>query len=565
MQKAWWKEAVIYQIYPRSFADSNGDGIGDLNGIIAHLDYLQTLGIDVIWLSPVYKSPNDDNGYDISDYRNIMDDFGTMEDFDRLLLEAHRHNIKIVMDLVVNHTSDEHAWFVESRSSKENPYRDYYIWKEAKDGKEPNNWGSWFGGSAWEKDERTGMYYLHCFSKKQPDLNWENPKVRDEVFDMMNWWCEKGIDGFRMDVISMISKVQSFPDGPVEDGLYGSLAPYVCNGPRVHEYLKEMNKRVLSHYDLLTVGEASGVTIDEAKKYANNDGSELGMIFQFEHVNLVSGPIGKWTDQKPQLKDFRRVMNQWQYELEGKAWNSLYLDNHDQPRAVSRFGNDSKEYRVVSAKMLATCLHMMKGTPYIYQGEEIGMTNDYLEKIEDYEDIESLTSYYQRTEGMGEDPEYMFKCVQKKSRDNARTAMQWDDSEYAGFGDAGCWFTINPNYKTINVKNQMNDAESIYSYYKKLIQLRKNYPIIVYGDFHPLYEESEKNYCYIRELGKEKLLVLCSFSEEEQLVELPDEFFGRKGITLISNYDKLIDLNNCIEDEKTVLLKAYEARVIYYN
>lgn len=290
-KKAWWKEAVIYQIYPRSFADSNGDGIGDLNGIIAHLDYLQTLGIDVIWLSPVYKSPNDDNGYDISDYRNIMDDFGTMEDFDCLLLEAHRHNIKIVMDLVVNHTSDEHAWFVESRSSKENPYRDYYIWKEAKDGKEPNNWGSWFGGSAWEKDERTGMYYLHCFSKKQPDLNWENPKVRDEVFDMMNWWCKKGIDGFRMDVISMISKVQSFPDGPVEDGLYGSLAPYVCNGPRVHEYLKEMNKRVLSHYNLLTVGEASGVTIDEAKKYANNDGSELGMIFQFEHVNLVSGQL----------------------------------------------------------------------------------------------------------------------------------------------------------------------------------------------------------------------------------------------------------------------------------
>ena len=324
-KKAWWKEAVIYQIYPRSFADSNGDGIGDLNGITHHLEYLKTLGIDVIWLSPVYKSPNDDNGYDISDYRNIMDDFGTMEDFDCLLAEAHRHHIKIVMDLVVNHTSDEHTWFIESKSSKDNPYRDYYIWKDAKNGKEPNNWGSWFGGSAWEFDEHTGMYYLHCFSKKQPDLNWENPKVRDEVFDMMNWWCKKGIDGFRMDVISMISKDQSFPDGTVTDGLYGDLSPYVCNGPRVHEYLQEMNRRVLSNYDLLTVGEAAGVTIDEAKKYANNEGTELGMIFQFEHVSLVNGPIGKWTDQKPQLKDFRRIMNKWQYELEGKAWNSLYL------------------------------------------------------------------------------------------------------------------------------------------------------------------------------------------------------------------------------------------------
>ena len=319
-KKAWWKEAVIYQIYPRSFADSNGDGIGDLNGITAHLDYLETLGIDVIWLSPVYKSPNDDNGYDISDYRDIMEDFGTMEDFDRLLAEAHRHHIRIVMDLVVNHTSDEHAWFIESRSSRDNPHRDYYIWKEPKDGKEPNNWGAWFGGSAWELDEHTGMYYLHCFSRKQPDLNWENPKVRDEVFDMMNWWCEKGIDGFRMDVISMISKDPAFPDGPVEDGLYGSFGPYVCNGPHVHEYLQEMNRRVLSHYDLLTVGEAAGVTIEEAQKYANNEGTELGMVFQFEHVELVKGPIGKWTDQKPKLTDFRRIMNKWQYELEGKAW-----------------------------------------------------------------------------------------------------------------------------------------------------------------------------------------------------------------------------------------------------
>ena len=552
-KKAWWKEAVIYQIYPRSFADSNGDGIGDLNGIIAHLDYLQTLGIDVIWLSPVYKSPNDDNGYDISDYRNIMDDFGTMEDFDCLLLEAHRHKIKIVMDLVVNHTSDEHAWFVESRSSKENPYRDYYIWKEAKDGKEPNNWGSWFGGSAWEKDERTGMYYLHCFSKKQPDLNWENPKVRDEVFDMMNWWCKKGIDGFRMDVISMISKVQSFPDGPVEDGLYGSLAPYVCNGPRVHEYLKEMNKRVLSHYNLLTVGEASGVTIDEAKKYANNDGSELGMIFQFEHVNLVSGPIGKWTDQKPQLKDFRRVMNQWQYELEGKAWNSLYLDNHDQPRAVSRFGNDSKEYRVVSAKMLATCLHMMKRTPYIYQGEELGMTNVYFDKLEDYRDIESINAFHELTEQGKMTEEDMMAAIGYKGRDNARTPMQWDDSAYAGFSTANPWIMVNPNYTKINAKDQVNREDSVFKYYQKLIKLRHESELIVYGTYDLILDDDKDIYAYIRTLGDEKLIVYCNFSENTREVELPEEFTNGK--VLISNY---IDA----KVNHKITLRPYEAIVI---
>lgn len=551
-KKAWWKEAVIYQIYPRSFADSNGDGIGDLNGIIAHLDYLQTLGIDVIWLSPVYKSPNDDNGYDISDYRNIMDDFGTMEDFDRLLLEAHRHNIKIVMDLVVNHTSDEHAWFVESRSSKENPYRDYYIWKEGKDGKEPNNWGSWFGGSAWEKDERTGMYYLHCFSKKQPDLNWENPKVRDEVFDMMNWWCEKGIDGFRMDVISMISKVQSFPDGPVEDGLYGSLAPYVCNGPRVHEYLKEMNKRVLSHYDLLTVGEASGVTIDEAKKYANNDGSELGMIFQFEHVNLVSGPIGKWTDQKPQLKDFRRVMNQWQYELEGKAWNSLYLDNHDQPRAVSRFGNDSKEYRVVSAKMLATCLHMMKGTPYIYQGEELGMTNIYFDSIDDYKDIECIDNYRELTESGLISKEDMIRYLGLRGRDNARTPMQWSDSPNAGFTVGTPWIKVNPNYKEINAESQISDKSSVFHYYKKLIQLRKEYDIIIDGHYNLLLPEDERIFAYERILGGQKLLVICNFTQEEAECTLANI---NEGTVLISNY----------ENHKPHMMQPYEAIAVLYG
>ena len=548
-KKAWWKEAVIYQIYPRSFADSNSDGIGDLNGITAHLDYLETLGIDVIWLSPVYKSPNDDNGYDISDYRDIMDDFGTMEDFDRLLAEAHRHHIKIVMDLVVNHTSDEHAWFIESRSSKDNPHRDYYIWKEPKNGKEPNNWGSCFGGSAWELDEHTGMYYLHCFSKKQPDLNWENPKVRDEVFDMMNWWCEKGIDGFRMDVISMISKDQSYPDGPVEDGLYGSFGPYVCNGPRVHEFLQEMNNRVLSHYDLLTVGEAAGVTIDEAKKYANSDGTELGMVFQFEHVDLVKSPIGKWTDQKPQLTDFRRVMNKWQYELEGKAWNSLFLDNHDQPRVVSRFGNDSEAYRVISAKMLATCLHMMKGTPYIYQGEELGMTNVYFDKLEDYRDIESINAFHQYVDSGIVKAEDMMRYLKEISRDNARTPMQWDDSKNAGFTDGTPWINVNPNYKEINAKAAVADPNSVFHYYQELIKLRHTLPIIVYGKFQGLLDDSETIYAYERHLDGQVLTVACNFTDQEQDCTLFDDLAGEE---LISNY----------KEHKAGKLQPYEARVI---
>ena len=548
-KKAWWKEAVIYQIYPRSFADSNSDGIGDLNGITAHLDYLETLGIDVIWLSPVYKSPNDDNGYDISDYRDIMDDFGTMGDFDRLLAEAHRHHIKIVMDLVVNHTSDEHAWFIESRSSKDNPYRDYYIWKDPKNGKEPNNWGACFGGSAWEFDERTGMYYLHCFSKKQPDLNWENPKVRDEVFDMMNWWCEKGIDGFRMDVISMISKDQSYPDGPVEDGLYGSFGPYVCNGPRVHEFLQEMNNRVLSHYDLLTVGEAAGVTIDEAKKYANSDGTELGMVFQFEHVDLVKSPIGKWTDQKPQLTDFRRVMNKWQYELEGKAWNSLFLDNHDQPRVVSRFGNDSEAYRVISAKMLATCLHMMKGTPYIYQGEELGMTNVYFDKLEDYRDIESINAFHQYVDSGIVKAEDMMRYLKEISRDNARTPMQWDDSKNAGFTDGTPWINVNPNYKEINAKAAVADPNSVFHYYQELIKLRHTLPIIVYGKFQGLLDDSETIYAYERHLDGQVLTVACNFTDQEQDCTLFDDLAGEE---LISNY----------KEHKAGKLQPYEARVI---
>ncbi len=553
-EKAWWKESVIYQIYPRCFADSNGDGIGDLNGITEHLDYLEKLGVDVLWLSPVYQSPNDDNGYDISDYRSIMTEFGTMEDFDRLLSEAHRHNLKIVMDLVVNHTSDEHAWFVESRKSKDNPFRDYYIWKDPKeDGSAPNNWESCFSGSAWQFDEQTGMYYLHCFSKKQPDLNWENPTVRDEVFDMMNWWCEKGIDGFRMDVISMISKDPAYPDGPVKDGLYGDMNPYVCNGPHVHEYLQEMRTRVLSKFDLLTVGEAAGVTIDEAQKYANNQGTELNMVFQFEHVDGTPGGetlIGKWTHQKPRLKALRGILNKWQTELEGKAWNSLYWDNHDQPRAVSRFGNDSPEFRVISAKMLATCLHMLKGTPYIYQGEEIGMTNITFDSIEDCADIEEINAYRQYvTENKMISSEDMLKCFDNVARDNARTMMQWDDSKNAGFSTGTPWYRVNPNYTEINAAAALADPDSVFYYYQKLISLRHNNPIVVYGIFRPLLEESETIYAYERILDDQVLTVACNWTAQEQPCDL---FEGFEGEDFISNYT----------EHKTGVLQPYEARVI---
>ncbi len=554
-KKAWWKEAVIYQIYPRSFADSNGDGIGDLNGVTEHLDYLEKLGVDVIWLSPVYKSPNDDNGYDISDYQDIMTEFGTMDDFDRMLAEAHRHHIKIVMDLVVNHTSDEHKWFIESRSSKENPYRDYYIWKDPKDGKEPNNWQSCFSGSAWQYDEATGQYYLHCFSKKQPDLNWENDKVRDEVFNMMNWWCEKGIDGFRMDVISMISKDPEYPDGPVTDGIYGDLNPYVCNGPRVHEYLQEMNQRVLSKYDIMTVGEAAGVTIDEAQKYANSDGTELGMVFHFEHVDgsANSDPvIGKWTVNPPRLSYVRKILNKWQVELEGKAWGSLYWDNHDQPRVVSRFGNDSAEYRVLSAKMLATVLHMMKGTPYIYQGEELGMTNMHFSSVEDCRDIEEINAYNQYVvDHKMIDSETMLKCFDTIGRDNARTPMQWDDSENAGFTTGTPWFTVNPNYTTINAKAALEDPNSTFYYYQKLISLRHTNPIIVYGIFKPLLEDSENIYAYERELDGKTLTVAANWTENEVPCTLFDELDGEE---LISNY----------ETHKRGTLQPYEARVILH-
>lgn len=549
MSKAWWKSSVIYQIYPRSFADSNGDGIGDLNGITEHLDYIKELGVDVIWLSPIYQSPNDDNGYDISDYQAIMKEFGTMEDFDRMLSEMHKRGLKLVMDLVVNHSSDEHRWFMESRKSKDNPYRDYYIWKDPKDGKEPNNWGSCFSGSAWEFDPETEMYYLHLFSKKQPDLNWENETVRKEVFDMMTWWCEKGVDGFRMDVISMISKDQAYLDGVAHDGLYGDPSPYVCNGPRVHEFLQEMNQKVLSKYDLITVGEAAGVTIDEAKKYANLDGRELNMVFQFEHMGTVQGEYGKWTTERVQMPKLRAVMNKWQNELEGVAWNSLYWDNHDQPRAVSRFGNDGPMYREVSAKMIATCLHMMKGTPYIYQGEEIGMTNAYFKSIDDYQDIEVLNAYKELVQGGFMEEEDFLDCLKAVSRDNARTPMQWDDSENAGFTTGTPWLKVNENYHMINAKAALADKNSVFYYYQKLIQLRKSYDVIIAGVFVGLLEDNDDIYAYERRLGDQILLVACNFTGNEVPCDL---FQGVSGEELISNY-------KCHKDG---VLKPYEARVV---
>ena len=519
LNKAWWKEAVVYQIYPRSFMDSNGDGIGDLNGITEKLEYLKELGIDVIWLSPVYQSPNDDNGYDISDYQAIMEEFGTMEDYDRMLARAHELGIKIMMDLVVNHTSDEHAWFVESRKSVDNPYRDFYIWRKGKDGKEPNNWGSCFSGSAWKYDPQTDMYFLHLFSKKQPDLNWDNPKVRDQVFEMMNWWCEKGIDGFRMDVISLISKPEGLPDGiPGETGYADSGC---ANGPHVHEYLKEMNRKVLSHYDLITVGEAAGVTLEEAKKYANADGSELNMVFQFEHIG--GGPeadnhYGKWDSHKMPLPVWKKILSRWQTGLEGKAWNSLFLSNHDQPRSVSWFGNDSEQYREISAKMLGTCLHMMQGTPYVYQGEELGMCNAYFDQLEDYRDIESLNAYKELTETCGVSHEEMMGYLKRISRDNARTPMQWDDSANAGFTTGTPWIKVNSNYKTVNAKQQTNDPDSVFSYYKELIRLRHENEIIVYGDYELLEPQNEELFIYTRSWNNEQLMVLCNFTEKDIVI-----------------------------------------------
>lgn len=554
MEKRWWKESVVYQIYPRSFCDSNGDGIGDLNGITGKLDYLKELGIDVIWLSPVYKSPNDDNGYDISDYQAIMDEFGTMEDFDRMLATAHEKGIKIMMDLVVNHTSDEHKWFIESRKSTDNPYRDYYIWRPAKeDGSLPNNWGSCFSGPAWEYDKTTDMYFLHLFSKKQPDLNWDNPAVRQDVFDMMNWWLKKGVDGFRMDVISLISKEPGLPDK--EPGINGYATFNVsANGPHVHEYLQEMRQKALNNADTITVGECSGVTLEEAKKYARSDEKELNMVFQFEHMDVDSDEkAGKWTTRKMDLRDLKKILTRWQKGLQDIAWNSLYWENHDQPRSVSRFGNDSDEYREISAKMLATCIHMMQGTPYVYQGEELGMTNCPFNTLDNFRDLESINAFHELTEQGKMTEEDMMAAIGYKGRDNARTPMQWDNSAYAGFSTAKPWIMVNPNYTKINARDQVNREDSVFKYYQKLIKLRHESELIVYGTYDLILDDDKDIYAYIRTLGDEKLIVYCNFSENTRKVEIPEEFVNKK--VLISNYSDA-------KANPKITLRPYEAIVI---
>ena len=555
MNEKWWKNAVVYQIYPRSFKDSNGDGIGDLEGIYEKLDYLAELGIDVIWMSPVYKSPNDDNGYDISDYQDIMDDFGTMDDFDRVLAKAHSLNIKIMMDLVVNHTSDEHKWFIESKKSKDNPYHDYYMWADPdKNGNPPNRWESCFSGSAWEYVESVGQFYLHSFSRKQPDLNWDNPKVREEVFKMMTWWCDKGIDGFRMDVISMISKYPGLPDGPENgNGYTGNTS---CDGPNIHKYLREMNEKVLCKYRLITVGECPGVNAEQAKKYANIDGSELDMIFQFEHVSgsaLKPCHHGKWDGEAMTMPELRANFTKWQKDLEGCAWNSLFLSNHDQPRCVSRFGNDSEQYRELSAKMLATMTHFQKGTPYVYQGEELGMTNAYMENIADYRDIESLNAYKELTTKENIPAKTVMGYIKAVGRDNARTPMQWDASDNGGFTSGTPWLQVNKNYKTINAAAQVNDPDSVFAYYKKLIALRHTNEVMVDGVYDVLIPDHPQIYAYTRTLGDKQLLVLCNDSDTNVAIpaELQEKIHAAKNI-LIQNYKDT--------DEST--LRPYEA-VVY--
>ena len=550
MKKAWWKESVVYQIYPRSFKDSNGDGIGDLGGIIEKLDYLKELGAEVLWLSPIYQSPNDDNGYDISNYQEIMSEFGTMEDFDELLKGAHQRGMKIMLDLVVNHSTDEHEWFQMSRKKEENPYQDFYIWEKEK----PNNWESYFGGSAWEYDTEKEMYYLHLFSKKQPDFNWDNPDLRQKIYGMMAWWMDKGIDGFRMDVINLISKVPGYPEGEMIEGTpYTEKNPYVVCGPYMHDYLKEMNEQVLSRYDMMTVGEGLGLDVDQARKITDENENELNMMFTFEHVNIEGDENGKWSDQRFDLVKLKEILEKWQSGLSQAGWNSLYWDNHDQPRVVSRFGDDGVFWEE-SAKMLATCLHMMRGTPYIYQGEEIGMTNICLNSVDEYKDIETKSAYQRYTKYLGYTDEKMMRCIHAMSRDNARTPMQWENSRNAGFTTGTPWFGVNPNYKKINAAAQIKDEASIFHYYKQLIRLRKKYEIIVYGDFKMLLPQDRNLFVYERNYENQKLLTVCNFAGESKEYEVPVCYRGENTRILICNYE-MAGFENIMQ------LRPYEARV----
>ncbi|MFP4485100.1 MAG: alpha-glucosidase [Spirochaetaceae bacterium] len=521
----WWQDAVVYQVYPRSFLDSNGDGVGDLPGIISKLDYIASLGVDVIWLNPVYESPNVDNGYDIADYRAIMPEFGTMADWERLLEEMHARGLRMVMDLVVNHTSDQHAWFTAARGDPAGPYREYYVWREGRgaDGHEPpNNWESFFGGPAWEWDSSTRMYYLHLFAPEQPDLNWEHPPVRREIYDMMRWWFDKGVDGFRMDVINLISKDQRFPDDPAPKAQYRPGSQYFINGPRVHEFLREMRREVLNDYDVMTVGECIGAGVEDALRFTNLDGSELNMLIHFEMMELDHGPGGKW-DIVPLRPDvLRECETRWQEGVDGRAWVANYLSNHDQPRPVSRFGDDGR-YRLESAKMLAVLNMCRQGTPFVFAGEEIGMTNVAFPRIEDYRDVETL-NHYAAGRARGRDPEELLREIHLMSRDNGRTPMQWDDSTNAGFTTGTPWIGVNPNYTSINVAAAETDSDSILHFYRRLIALRRELPPLRYGSFlrRDAAAGEDGTFAFERRLGEDAVLVVLNLTADPAIgVEVP--------------------------------------------
>ena len=529
--QAWWKSAVVYQIYPRSFADSNGDGVGDVRGILERVDYLADLGVDVVWVSPFYRSPMDDNGYDVSDYQDVDPLFGTLADVDELIAALHERGMKLVIDVVVNHTSDEHPWFVESRSSTDNPKRDWYWWRPPRagmvagaPGAEPTNWHSYFSGPVWELDEASGEYYLHLFSRKQPDLNWENPEVRQAVYAMLRWWLERGVDGFRMDVINMISKVLPLQDGPLLPyGRYGDGTGQFLHGPRLHEFLQELHARVIAPSDkvLLTVAETPGVTVQQALDFTDPERAEVDMVFQFEHVGLDQGAGGKWDLRPLRLVELKESLGRWQAALGERGWNSLYWDNHDQPRAVSRFGSDDPAYRALSAKLLGTVLHLQRGTPYVYQGQELGMTNVPFASIEDFRDIESL-NHYRQAVAAGEDPDRVLAALRAISRDNARTPMQWDDDPHAGFTSGTPWLPVNPNYVDINAAAQVTDGQSVYAHYRRLIALRHEHPVVAHGDFTLLAPDDPVVYAFLRRLGQVEWLVAANFSADTAGLDLPE-------------------------------------------
>ena len=559
MAKAWWQDAVVYQIYPRSFMDSDGDGIGDLRGIIGKLDYLQDLGVDVVWLSPVYRSPNDDNGYDVSDYQDIDPVFGTLADWDELAAGLHARGMKIVMDLVVNHSSDEHPWFVSARASKHSPTRDYYIWRDGKDGREPNNWAATFGGSAWEWNEPTQDYYLHLFSKKQPDLNWENPSLRRAVYDMMSWWIARGVDGFRMDVINALSKVQTFPDAPNPDGRrYVSAPQFYIQGPRLFEFYAEMKREVLAKHDLLSVGEAALTDLADAVAAVDRETGYLNMVITFEHMDIDiagHGFVGKWRRRPFELERLVAVETKWQEAMADRGWNCLYFNNHDQPRVVSRFGDDGR-FRRESATMLATCLHLMQGTPFVYQGEEIGMTNAPFAAIGDFRDIESLNAYRDLVEEQGISAAEALDWIGFRSRDNARTPMQWDATAQAGFTAGTPWIAVNPNHAAVNVAAAAADPDSVLSYYKRLIALRKQHPVVVGGRYDVILDTAPEVWAFTRTDEDEKLLVACNFSREDADFVLPDTVPFEGHETLIGNYPVDPD-----DSPQRFVLRPYEARV----